>query len=137
MGGWAMGVKALPPWGVILLQLGACAEAIAWAAKRPVTAATLAACPSREWRIWLAQKTHTGCSAKWVTVHAALVRALSGSGDGSGSGSGYGDDYGSGSGYGYGDDYGSGYGYGDGYGEGDGSGSGDGDGSGVDIVKAT
>ncbi len=127
-----MGVK-LPPWGVILLHLGACEDAITWAAQRPVSSATLAACPSREWRVWLAKKLHVRTSATWARHLTAIRKALSGSGDGSGDGYGYGsgDGDGDGDGSGYGDGYGYGYGDGDGYG----SGYGDGDGSG-DIVSA-
>ena len=112
----------LPPWGVILLHLGACSEAITWAAKRPVSSETLQACPSREWRVWLAKRLHVTTSAAWVKYETALRAALSGSGSGSGYGSG------DGSGSGYGDGYGSGSGYGSGYG--------DGSGDGYDLVSA-
>ena len=80
----------LPPWGVILLHLGACAEAIQWAAKRPVSAATLRACPSREWRIWFAKHLGISTRSTWPNVVKAIQKALSGSGSGSGYGSGYG-----------------------------------------------
>ena len=88
-------ITTLPPWGAILFHLGACREAIIWAARRPVNAETLAACPSREWRVWLAKKTHTRVGASWKIVKTALVKALSRDGYGYGSGSGYGSGYGS------------------------------------------
>ena len=82
-------ITTLPPWGAILLHLGACNKAIVWAARRPVNAETLAACPSREWRVWLAKQTHTHVAADWEIVKTALVKALSGDGSGSGFGYGY------------------------------------------------
>ena len=99
MAGCAVGVK-LPPWGVILMHLGACSEAITWASKRSVSAATLAACPEREWRVWFAKKLGVTTKATWESHVAAIWKALSGDGDGDGDGSGSGS--GSGDGYGYG-----------------------------------
>jgi hypothetical protein len=133
-------VVKLPLLCVLLIHLGACAEPVAWAARRPISEATLLACPDPEWRSWIAGALKVSPSAPWVTWEAAAKRAISGSGygsgdgygdgygDGDGSGSGYGD--GDGSGYGSGDGSGSGYGYGYGYGDGSGSGYGYGSGSG-------
>ena len=95
-----MVLNALPPWGVILMHLGACQEAMIWAARRPVSAETLDACPSREWRVWLAKRLHVTTNATWVKYTEAIRAALSG--DGYGYGDGYGDGSGDGSGYGYG-----------------------------------
>jgi hypothetical protein len=121
-------VAKLPPLVVLLLHLGACGKAVEWAGDKPITAATLAACPRDDWRDWLAAKLKIGKDEPALRWIGAAKTALSGSGFGSGFGSGYGYGYGDGSGYGYGD--GSGYGYGDGSGSGYGYGSGDGDGSG-------
>jgi hypothetical protein len=108
-------VSKLPPLVVLLLQLGACPEAVAWAGNKPISASTLKACKRPDWRNWLAGALKIGTNEpapRWIS---AAKTALSGYG--SGCGSGYG--YGYGSGYGSGDGYGSGYGYGSGSGDGD------------------
>ncbi|HKY41347.1 MAG TPA: hypothetical protein VJN18_35685 [Polyangiaceae bacterium] len=122
----------LPPLVVLLLHLGACSEAVAWAGKRNISAESLAACPRAGWREWLAAALKVDISEPAQGWIRAAETALSGSGSGSGSGygSGYGDGDGYGSGYGYGYGSGYGYGYGSGYGDGYGSGYGDGDGYG-------
>ncbi len=97
----------LPPLCVLLIHLGACSEPIAWAERREISAATLAACPDPSWRSWMAEALKIDKRAPWDDWRRAALAALSGYGSGSGSGYGYG------------------YGYGDGYG--DGSGSGDGE----------
>ena len=150
MGKRTLAVNPLPPWGVILLHVGACPEAILWAARRPVSARTLAECPSREWRVWLAKRLKVRTDAPWSSYVAALRAALNGDGDGEGYGygngegygnsygNGYGDSYSYGDGYGYGNSYGNGnsygdsysYGNGEGYGNSYGNGNGNGDGYG-------
>jgi hypothetical protein len=88
----------------LLLHLGACVEAVKWAGSREISAASLAACPSADWRRWLEVKLRVGVDASFSSLENSALAALSG----------YGDGYG----YGYGDGYGYGYGYG--YGDGDG-----------------
>ena len=108
--------SALPPLAVLLLHLGACAEPIAWSARKPISAETLAACPRPEWRRWIAAALDVDAKAPWPSWERAAIAAISGSG--SGYGYGYGSGSGSGDGYGYGSGYGSGYGYGYGSGSG-------------------
>jgi hypothetical protein len=100
----------LPLLCVLLLHLGACAGPVKWAASRPISAATLRACPNPEWRSWIANALGVGVDSPWENWKSAAKRVISGYGygDGDGYGSGSGDGYGDG--YGYGDGSGSGYG---------------------------
>jgi hypothetical protein len=110
------------PLQFLLLKIGACEEAIAWARNRPMNDVTWDAAP-RDWKRWLVE------TLKCKPNLDACVKAadkFTGDGDGSDDGSGDGSGYGSGDGSGYG----SGYGSGDGSGDGDGSGYGDGYGDG-------
>jgi hypothetical protein len=112
------------PLVVLLLHLGACDEAIVWAARRRIEQRSLDECPQAEWRRWLAEALHIGVRSTWGRWLSAAKAALSG----------YGSGYGAGYGYGYGSGYGDGYGSGYGSGSGSGYGSGYGDGYRDDIV---
>ena len=92
--------SVLPPLCVLLLHLGACAEAIEWADGKPIAASTLAACEREDWRAWITDALGVSRGATFPELNTAALKALSGDGDGDG--------------YGYGDGSGDGYGYGDG-----------------------
>jgi hypothetical protein len=94
------------PLQFLLLKIGACEEAIAWARNRPMNDVTWDAAP-RDWKRWLVE------TLKCKPNLDACVKAadkFTGDGDGDGYGDGYG--YGDGSGDGDGDGYGFGFGFG-------------------------
>ena len=62
-----MEVTASTPLCWLLLHLGACTEAVEWAGRRPMTKASLDACPSPEWRKWIADALGVSTSAPWRT----------------------------------------------------------------------
>ena len=94
--------RTLPPLSVLLLHLGACAEAQRWAVGRAISPVALRACRNRDWLQWLRKRLGVSLSAPWPRIRAAVVSALNGDGDGDGSGSGSGYSYGFGDGSGSG-----------------------------------